>query len=181
MRIRTCFHPVPGFLFTLLLFSFSPVLAADKAGAIPIPNFVELEPGLFRGGSPGEAGVLYLKELGVKTIVDLETTASVLSIEEKAAANAGMKMIKLPMSGFWSPRDATVNAALDHVANPALRPLFVHCKHGQDRTGLIVGLFRVEYENWQPGHAYEEMKRIGFHPALFLLNHYFEKRTGFED
>ena len=101
--------------------------------------------------------------------------------ELDAALNAGIKVISLPMSGFWTPKDPQVNAALAAMNETSLRPLFVHCQHGQDRTGLVMGLYRVESEHWQAGHAYEEMKTLGFHPSLFFLNHYFENRTGFED
>lgn len=147
----------------------------------PIPNFHQVEDGIFRGGTPGDAGVAYLKALGVRTIVNLDDRAAANREELAAAAAAGIREVALPMSGFWKPHDATVNAALAALDDPSLRPIYVHCQHGQDRTGLVVGLYRVETEHWQPGHAYAEMKQLGFHPILVFLNHYYEERTGFED
>jgi protein tyrosine/serine phosphatase len=67
------------------------------------------------------------------------------------------------------------------MADHARRPIFVHCQHGEDRTGLIVGLYRVETEHWSPAAAYREMIAKGFHKILFFLNHYYEERTGWED
>lgn len=92
-----------------------------------------------------------------------------------------MRIISKPMSGFWSPNDLEVNAILAIVGDAGNYPLFIHCEHGQDRTGLIVGLYRVFQEGWTPAAAYAEMKAIGFHPELVFLNHYFEEKTGFED
>jgi protein tyrosine/serine phosphatase len=67
------------------------------------------------------------------------------------------------------------------MADHARRPIFVHCQQGEDRTGLIVGLYRVETEHWSPAAAYREMIAKGFHKILFFLNHYYEERTGWED
>jgi protein tyrosine/serine phosphatase len=85
------------------------------------------------------------------------------------------------MSGFWTPDDSEVNQIEAIMADTSQRPIFVHCQHGQDRTGLIVGLYRVFSEHWSPADAYNEMLAKGFHQALFLLNHYYEEKTGFED
>ncbi len=43
---------------------------------------------------------------------------------------------------------------------------YVHCEHGQDRTGLIIGAYRVKVEHWTKEQAYQEMLRFGFHPLL---------------
>lgn len=166
------------FVGALAFFVVSP---AAHAVANPIPNFREVEPGLYRGGAPGTEGVAYLKALGVKTIVTLDDRQPENLAEANASAAVGIREVTAPLSGFWWPTENRVNRALEALEDPALRPIFVHCQHGQDRTGLVVGLYRVEANRWQPAHAYEEMKELGFHPILFLLNHYFEERTGFED
>ena len=41
------------------------------------------------------------------------------------------------------PRD-TVAQIMELVNGKAARPIFVHCLHGADRTGAIVGIYRVE-------------------------------------
>ena len=93
----------------------------------------------------------------------------------------GMTFISEPMSGFWAPNDAEVNQIEAIMGDHSRRPIFVHCQHGEDRTGLIVGLYRVESEHWSPAAAYHEMIAKGFHKILFFLNHYYEERTGWED
>ena len=93
----------------------------------------------------------------------------------------GLREISLPMSVLGKPKDKVVNEALAVVADLSLRPLFVHCHQGEDRTGLIMALMRVEKQHWAPKNAYSEWVKFGFHRILFLMNHYFEVRTGFED
>jgi tyrosine-protein phosphatase SIW14 len=67
------------------------------------------------------------------------------------------------------------------MADSTNYPIFVHCQHGQDRTGVIVALYRIFYEQWTPQAAHDEMMNMGFHPELVPLNHYFEIKSGFED
>jgi len=159
---------------------FVALISAVSAFAAPIPNFQKVAPNLHRGGLPGEAGLRYLKSIGVKTILNLDDKRSDIVAETRYAAQLGIAVISLPMSFFWRPRDSDVNAALAVMRNKSLRPLFVHCHQGKDRTGLIVGLHRVEKERWHAGDAYDEMLEYGFHDQLFNLKNYFAERTGAE-
>jgi hypothetical protein len=52
--------------------------------------------------------------------------------------------------------------------------VLVHCKNGWDRTGLLVGMYRVIYDGWTTDRAYEEMRRLGFHPELRGLHEAWE-------
>jgi protein tyrosine/serine phosphatase len=157
--------------------------------AAPITNFHVVRSGrLYRGARPSEAGLTYLKKIGVKTVVDLETTGlfeptddSDIANEKKEAAKLGLAFRAEPMSSYLPVSDSRVDQVMAILADPKAAPVYVHCAHGQDRTGLIIGLERVEQQHWQPKRAYDEMKADGFHPLLENLNHYFEERTGFED
>jgi protein tyrosine/serine phosphatase len=157
--------------------------------AAPITNFHVVRSGrLYRGARPGDAGLAYLKKIGVKTIVDLETTGlfeptsdSDIANEKAEAAKLGLVFRAEPMSSYLPVSNSRVNEVMSILADPKAAPVYVHCAHGQDRTGLIIGLERVEDQSWPPQRAYDEMKADGFHPILENLNHYFEERTGFED
>jgi protein-tyrosine phosphatase len=39
--------------------------------------------------------------------------------------------------------------------------VFVHCKRGADRTGAVVGLYRVLRQDWSVDRAYDEARAIG--------------------
>lgn len=80
---------------------------------------------------------------------------------------------------FPKPRDETINQVLSTMADPAAQPVFVHCLRGNDRTGLIVGLYRVLIENRPPAEACDEMLERGFHTRFYQLVRYFQKRTGY--
>jgi protein tyrosine/serine phosphatase len=167
--------------FLLLIFSIGERGAPAAVTKNPIPDFEKVERGIYRGGAPGAEGLVFLKKLGIRTILNLDDRKIANAIELEASKLAGIREFPQPMSGFWEPKDASVNAALATLGRADLRPIFIHCEHGQDRTGLVVGLYRVFFEHWQPAHAYREMRQLGFHPELIFLNHYFEIRTGWDD
>jgi protein tyrosine/serine phosphatase len=156
--------------------------AADPGNQQDLAPPIELvSAGIYRGRRPDAKTLRNLKALGVRTILDLEDDSSAIRSERKAVAALGMTFLSQPMSGFWTPDDRQVNQTETILSDASRRPIFVHCLHGEDRTGLIVGLYRVFTERWSPKAAYKEMIAKGFHKALFFLNHYYEEKTGFED
>jgi protein tyrosine/serine phosphatase len=163
---------------SFLLLSVAPAFAQSGEVA-PIKEYHEIVPGLTRGARPTLEGLKYLARNGVKTILNLENDSKQVAWETAEAAKLGMTVISTPMSGFWKPKTKQVNQSLQILADSRYYPLFVHCQHGQDRTGLISGLFRVIYQNWEPSVAYDEMLDNGFHPILFLLDQYFIDKTGY--
>jgi protein tyrosine/serine phosphatase len=165
-------------------------LALACGGAVPessdesqdlAPPIELVSAGVYRGRRPDQPTLQNLKALGVKTILDLEDDSGAVRREKQWVAALKMSFISEPMSGFWWPNDKEVDQIEAIMADTSRRPIFVHCLHGEDRTGLIVGLFRVFTEHWYPGDAYKEMLAKGFHKVLFLLNHYFEEKTHWDD
>lgn len=148
---------------------------------VTTPPIELVSAGIYRGPRPTQATLSQLKALGVKTILDLEDSDDAIRTEKGWTAKLGLTFVSEPMSGFWTPNDKEVNQIEAIMADHSRYPIFVHCQHGQDRTGLIVGLYRVFTQKWTPASAYKEMLAKGFHKALFLLNHYYETKTGFED
>jgi tyrosine-protein phosphatase SIW14 len=160
----------------LLSFVFALPVFADQA--VPIDVFAEVTAGVYRGARPERVGLEALKKMGVKTIINIDDDDEAIAEEAQNAKELGLNMISKPLSGFWAPSDEDVDAILNLLHDPSLYPVFVHCQHGQDRTGMIVGFFRVYFQQWKPEDAYQEMLDFGFHPELFLLNHYFRDRVG---
>ncbi len=50
----------------------------------------------------------------------------------------------------------------------------VHCTHGQDRTGEVVGEYRVDNDGWTKDRAYQEMLDHHYHPELHGLHERWE-------
>ncbi len=161
-----------AFFFALFL------VTGNASAANPIANFGRVTPGIYRGGLPGYSGLKYLKAIGVKTILNLDGNRGDAREEAEWAHRLGIRTVSVPMSFFWKPRHRDVNRALAALRDPSLYPIYVHCHAGKDRTGLVVGIYRVEDQRMDPYRAYNEMIRYGFHPELWLLKNYYEDRTG---
>ena len=133
-----------------------------------IPNFRMVEPGVYRGGQPTKAGFDYLKSIGVTNIIKLNILPS-----DRYAAKIGITVHRFPINIIdqilIGPRDQITLA--DYCIVPGT---YIHCSHGQDRTGLLVGYHRRTGEGWTKEAAYKEMRTDGFHPILFGLTRYWK-------
>ncbi|MDB4943566.1 MAG: Protein tyrosine/serine phosphatase [Labilithrix sp.] len=154
-------------------------------------NFAQVKPGLYRGGRPDAASLDYLKSIGVKRIVNLEVGDFIeaapwtITKELDLASARGLVEVRYPMSAFEPALSSRFDDNMDQLlallatATPT-DAIYVHCKHGQDRTGLVIGLERVEGETWSPAKAHQEMVDDGFHTAFLGLEEYFERRTHYD-
>ena len=157
------------------------VLVAPTQAVAKIDRFMKVDDFVYRGGQPTEpSDYAKLLQLGVKTIINLRQTSDEVDMEEgqwrRAWLDAGLKprvdggfFLHHPMGWIRKPSEDQVLEVLNDMIDPALLPVFVHCKQGKDRTGLIIGLYRVHAHEWEPEAAYAEMKKIGFSTALLGL------------
>ncbi len=142
-----------------------------------IPNFSIVEPGVYRGGQPDKEGWRYLYSLGVREDLKLNSEAEG---SDDYARSLGMQVyyepITLPQQMGWAPLDReTIFQDVWRMSGSAVasarpislqRPIFVHCKNGWDRTGLVVGAYRVWVCGWTKDRAETEMLARGFHREL---------------
>jgi protein tyrosine/serine phosphatase len=137
--------------------------------------------GIYRGGRADLDGLKELDKLDINTIINLEVDQPAINFELKNAKALGMDVVLEPMRWDEKPNDKEVAQILETIKNKAAQNVFIHCKHGQDRTGLIIGLYRVKYQDWTPKQAYEEMLKNNFHPKYTELDNYFREQTGYKD
>lgn len=139
----------------------------------------EVAPGIFRGSRPETMrDLVELKEMGIRTIYNLVTTDEDIEWERKYADALGIRMVSIPMHPWVVPSDRKLNHILEEIQDPANQPIYLHCRHGKDRTGLVFGIFRVEVQGWDPREAYSEMREIGFTPWLVAIEYAYWRRVG---
>ena len=133
----------------------------------------QVAPGIYRGPAPQtEADYQRLKQLGVRTVLNLRR------IHRREIAYEGRRLAALGIAHRHVPTtyrfpEASMAQALETLSDTSLHPIYVHCTHGKDRTGLLVGLFRVRHQGWTSGSAYAEMTRMRFNPRLAGLRSHF--------
>ncbi|MCW3099681.1 MAG: Protein tyrosine/serine phosphatase [Chthonomonadaceae bacterium] len=126
-----------------------------------LPNFHSVTPVLLRGAAPTPAGLEALQKMGVKTVIDLRIAPKTVAKERVQLDKMGVKFINLPMSGE-PPTDAQIRTFMKTIADPAQQPVFVHCQHGADRTGTMIGIYREQVAGWPYDKTYKEMRKYGF-------------------
>jgi len=147
-----------------------------------LPNLRQINENIYRSGRPTEKGLTELQAAGgIRTIINLDDSSSQDKKEAAWAKKLGINYRPFPTSSFNRPKDEAINAVLTIMNDPSQYPILVHCKHGEDRTGMVAGLYRVFTDKWEPEAAYEEMLDLGFHPLLFNLDKYFKDRTGYQN
>lgn len=129
-----------------------------------------------RGGAPSKQGLEALKHLGVKHIVDLRIERKGQKEEDDAARALGLKRTRIPM-GREAPTAAQEKLFLQIIRNAFNEPLFIHCQHGADRTGAMIGIYRVLDCHWTFDQAYAEMRKYGFKTFLSELKDAVRKRA----
>jgi protein tyrosine/serine phosphatase len=146
-----------------------------------LPNFAMVRDGkILRGAQPTTAGFEKLKALGVKTVINLrDDSATQIQIESQVVTGLGMTFVSAPLSAVRRPRDSDMQRIDAILTNPDLQPVFVHCYFGADRTGLVVGLYRIFHERYDAAVAYEEMVEFGYKWWIIGLSRYFYDKTGY--
>ena len=108
-------------------------------------NFSMVEDGVYRSAFPRSKNILFLRRLGLKSVVALipEDYPTVLTTFYK---QCGIKLISVGFDGnkwpFKDIDDMMFYKALRDICNPLNRPLLVHCNKGKHRTGSIIGCLR---------------------------------------
>lgn len=128
-----------------------------------LPNLGVVDTGIFRCGRPTAGGYDALRRLGVRTIINLERYPD----DGEALRRAGIVSIHIPLSVMRRPTDAEAARFLAALTDTSLRPILVHCQRGIDRTGAMVGLYRVRVQGWTPARVLEEMEEYGYEQEMF--------------
>ncbi|MCI0674343.1 MAG: dual specificity protein phosphatase family protein [Phycisphaerales bacterium] len=120
-------------------------------------NFRRVSDDLFCGAQPTAKGIRRLSEIGIKSVLNLRTGNERGPNDEAVA----LRHFFIPMSA-WDARDEQVIEFLRLVNDRDNLPMFVHCQHGSDRTGLLCAMYRVAVQGWTKEQAIDEMTRGGF-------------------
>lgn len=136
----------------------------------PAPHFACVEPGvLYRSGQMGEEALRVLHErYAIRTVINLRSpgkleTDSLAQEEITFAREEEIRFINLPY-GDPSP-EVQVEKFLALVADPANRPVLVHCAAGEERSGVMAAAYRIRVQGWTFARALVEMESFGFDPV----------------
>lgn len=151
--------------------AFSRPAHGEKIHITGIHNAGRITDFFYRGAQPKEAGFSELKILGITTIVDLRgENREKISWERKRAESLDMRFVNIPVSGWSPPTDEQVVQFLSLFREHPGQKIFVHCRFGDDRTGVFTAVYRMAVDKWSAEQAINEMYFFGFngfwHPSM---------------
>jgi tyrosine-protein phosphatase SIW14 len=135
----------------------------EKLKVRGLPNGGRISASLYRGAQPRPEGMEQLRSLGITTIVDLRGEDFQKSEWERQQAEAlGIHFVKIPVSGWAAPSDQQVVQFLSLFRDNPKEKVFIHCRLGEDRTGVFVAAYRMAFDGWSAQQAINEMYFFGF-------------------
>ncbi len=164
-----------NYKITICLLILLSLLLAPPQSKEPLPNFQQVNSTLYRGAQPPIESLKILKEKGINTIINLRGTSDATRAEEIQAKALGMKFYNLEFPPLSKPDFSQIDRALELINDPANQPVFVHCKHGEDRTGTVIACYRMTRENWTDEQAITEAKIYGMSFVQISMKRFIRK------
>ena len=120
-------------------------------------NLYEITPTLYRSRQPDPGALPLLKTLGVLTVVDFikESDSSWLT-------DPAVVQVQIPLQTVHVDDADMVRSLRAIQTAQAKGPVLIHCKHGQDRTGLVAAMYRIVVQGWSKQAALDEMEHGGY-------------------
>lgn len=145
-----------------------------------IPNFGQVTKTLYRGALPSPRGLETLKDMGIDIVVDLRASTNL--VEKTSVEKLGMSYVSI-RSYCEFPKDKPWAEFLRVIQENPGKKIFVHCRLGEDRTGMAVAAYRMADEGWSAAEAMREMRAFGFSelhhamcPGMSQYEHRFPER-----
>lgn len=135
-------------------------------------RFQEVTPGILRGGLPTPEEIRVLKDIwGVVRIISLDLEAG--RKIDPVCKQLDIEHLILPIEHdeIYSDENRIRNNVkfLSDKIIPLLtdrQPVYIHCIHGRDRTGLAIALYRIKKQGWSVKKALNEARSLGFGDGL---------------
>lgn len=125
---------------------------------------------LFRAAQPAGGDFNTLKSIGINGIFRLNDDG--LPLEAEIAAMTGGKVFYSPLPTFTVSKEQILTtvrqlrAALEQGTN-----VLLHCTHGRDRTGAVVGAYRLLYNGWTLKQVEVERKEYGVNCFVYIADY----------
>jgi protein tyrosine/serine phosphatase len=128
-----------------------------------VDNLHQVTPDLYRSGQPKERDIPVLRDLGIRSILNLREWHS----DEDVVGGAGFTLYRVAMNAGEMSETQLVEVLT--ILRDCPKPVLVHCWHGSDRTGCVVALYRMVFQGWPRERAVDEFRNggFGYHQSVY--------------
>jgi hypothetical protein len=130
-----------------------------------LTNFARVSDDLYRGAEPTQEGLAYLATIGVKTVLSLCEFYDLDWFDPGHVRSLGMGYVSRPCNP-WHPELEDVSWFL-RILTTTLLPVYIHCRQGCDRTGLLIACYRISVQGWPKKDAIAELRAFGYHESTY--------------
>lgn len=120
-------------------------------------NLYRMAPDLYRSALPKAQDWSQLEQLGVATVINFYQQG-----DEQWLRDPRVRQIHLPLHSDRIDDSDVIEVMRSIRQAQAQGPVLIHCKHGQNRTGLVAAMYRIIYQDWSKEQALAEMAGAGF-------------------
>ena len=152
------------FLFLIQSIGFAEINSIEEEIlADNIRNFYKVSDNMYRSAQPDRKSMELLDVIGVKTVINLRRYHS----DNYEAKNTSLKVERVKMNA-GKIKDEDIIEILTMIKNSD-RPVLIHCWHGSDRTGVVVAMYRIIFEDYTKEEAIKELRedKYGHHESIY--------------
>lgn len=146
------FKTVPNLAVTTVKLESRPASWAQPVD----PDFAlyKMSDSLYRSALPRAHDVEWLQQNKIQTVINFYQEPDSLWLHDTR-----IEQIQIPLRTDRID-DVDVLRVLRSIARAEQKgKVLIHCKHGQNRTGLIAAIYRVVFEDWSKADAMVEMQQ----------------------
>ena len=145
-----------------VIYPTPPVKNFERLDHKGMTRFDQVDDHVYRSSQPDlEQLTMLVHDRHIGTVIKLNTGSE--------PTFPGVELIPHALYGPITPSVEKIREILKDI-DKAEKPVLIHCSHGEDRTGLIVALYKVCKGTATPEDAYKDMVAHGFHPYRGLWN-----------
>jgi len=145
-----------------------PLNWAKKITDTKFSNLYIVNDSIYRCEQPDSLNIKIIESLGIKSILNLRLNYTDKSIIDDLPLN----LYNVEMMPYNFSDNEIVRAM--RILEYSPKPILVHCWYGSDRTGVVIAMYRIIYQNWTKEEAILEMEDGGyeFHNVFINIPHY---------
>lgn len=137
----------------------------DYSDSVGFYSYSVMVPGvLIRSGQPLIEEYKWLKEQGLKSVIDLriDDEYGQIALDTKIPGfnELGFKFFNIPVEDGEAPTEEKAIEFLNLIQDKSIQPALIHCRSGVGRTGAMAVLYRYSIEGWTMSKAIEESRNF---------------------